>query len=352
MCPYNRWGTDMTFTQLGWAAYAPGQAFSSSYARVALATGEHFLLWTEHSEIEATISGHLRHSLSNDLQKDWPCVGDWVVVRDGRAITEILPRRTELSRKDPGGGVREQVLAANIDVLFVVSGLDHDYNSRRLERYLILAAESGARPVVVLNKADLRIDLQDVVRRTEQCAPGVAVVAISALTGWGMEALTTEVKEGQTAALIGSSGSGKSTIANCLLGTRRQETTEVREGDNKGRHTTTRRELFFMPGGWLLMDLPGLRELQLWANPERVDQTFSEIAELALRCRFRDCTHRQEPGCAVRDAGLDPDRLANYRKLQRELAYLERESDIHLAHAQRKKWNAIQKAVRRHPKRK
>ncbi len=341
----------MTLKELGWAAYAQNKAFDSSYARVALATREHFLLWTVQGETEATISGRLRHTLSNDLHRDWPCVGDWVVVRDGNLITAILPRRTTFSRKDPGGGLREQVPAANIDVLFVVSGLDHDYNPRRLERYLILAGESGARPVVVLNKADLRTDVQDVVLQTERCAPGVSVVAISALTGQGIDALTREVSEGQTAALIGSSGTGKSAIVNWLLGEDRQETSRVRQGDSKGRHTTTRRELILMPGGWLLMDLPGLRELQLWANPEQVDQAFSEIADLARHCRFGDCTHQQEPGCAVQEAGLDPARLASYRKLQRELAYLEREADAHLARATRKKWNAIEKAVRRHPKR-
>jgi ribosome biogenesis GTPase / thiamine phosphate phosphatase len=341
---------DMTLKELGWEAYARNQAFDSSYARVALATREHFLLWTKHGETEAIISGRLRHNNSLDPNENWPCVGDWVVASGG-VITKVLPRRTLLSRREPGGGVREQVLAANIDLLFVVSGLDHDYNPRRLERYLVLATKSGAHPIVVLNKADLLHDVQDIIRQTELFAPGVPVLAVSALTGWGLETIEAAVEIGETAALIGSSGSGKSTIVNRLIGAERQQTVPVRKGDSKGRHTTTRRELITTPRGWLLMDLPGLRELQLWANPEQLGETFSEIAELASRCRFRDCTHQQEPGCAVRDAGLEPARLANYRKLQRELRYLERESNAHLERELRKKWNAVEKAVRRHPKR-
>jgi ribosome biogenesis GTPase len=258
--------------------------------------------------------------------------------------------------------MREQVLAANMDLLFVVSGLDRDYNPRRLERYLVLAHESGARPVILLNKADLRAhlaeqddladgDLADVVRLTERHAPGVPVFALSALEQWGLDQIVHTVEPGQTAALIGSSGAGKSTLVNALLGESRQRTTNVRDSDSKGRHTTTHRELIQMPGNWLLMDLPGLRELQLWADPERIDSAFADICELAQLCRFRDCGHNQEPGCAVRDAGLEPDRLRSYRKLQKELRYLELQTDIHRARELRKKWNAVEKDVRRHPKR-
>ena len=238
-----------------------------------------------------------------------------------------------------------------MDLLFIVSGLDRDYNPRRLERYLVLAHESGARPVVLLTKADLRGDIADVVRLTERHAPGVPVFALSALERRGLEAIAQTSEPGQTAALIGSSGAGKSTIVNALLGETRQRTTDVREADSKGRHTTTHRELIRMPGNWLLMDLPGLRELQLWADPERIDTAFADVAELAQQCRFRDCSHHEEPGCAVRDAGLDPDRLQSYRKLQRELNYLELQTDIHRQRETRKKWNAIEKDIRRHPKR-
>jgi len=292
-------------------------------------------------------------------------VGDWVVVRDdapavreplcaakkGNVITELLPRRTKLSRKEPGKGIREQVLAANMEVHFIVSGLDQDYSPRRLERYLVLAYESGARPVILLNKADLHVDSTAFVLRTEERAPGVTVRAVSALYDWGIDLISRQMTSGQTAALIGSSGAGKSTILNRLLGQDLQATTPVRATDSKGHHTTTQRQLVRMPDGWLLMDLPGLRELQLWADPEQIDAAFSEISDLALSCRFRDCTHQQEPGCAVRSAGLDEDRLASYRKLQRELAYLERQADPHLARANRKKWNAVEKNMQLHPKR-
>ncbi len=266
-------------------------------------------------------------------------------------ISEVLPRRTALCRKEPGRRLQQQVLAANMDLLFIVTGLDRDYNPRRIERYLVLAHESGARPIILLNKADLRNDVDDVIRLTEHHAPGVPVFALSALEQWGLDAIARHVQPAQTAALIGSSGAGKSTIVNALLGQARQSTALVRESDSKGRHTTTHRELILMPGGWLLMDLPGLRELQLWADPENIDDAFAEIAELAAQCKFRDCSHQTEPGCAVRDAALDPARLASYRKLQRELQHLELQTDIHRAREERKKWNAIEKDIRRHPKR-
>jgi|UPI000366DEF9 ribosome biogenesis GTPase / thiamine phosphate phosphatase len=336
----------MNFEEAGWAHFAPHATPDPACGRVALVHRDHHIVWTTTGEVMATISGHLRH-----LDHDPPCVGDWVILREGSIITEVLPRRTQLSRKEAGKRMREQVLAANMDILFIVSGLDRDYNPRRLERYLVLAHQSGARPVVLLNKADLRGDLADVVRLTERHVLGVPVFALSALEQWGLEAISRSVELYQTAALIGSSGAGKSTIVNALLGEGRQRTTDVRESDSKGRHTTTHRELIRMPGNWLLMDLPGLRELQLWADPERVDSTFADIVDLSRQCRFRDCSHNQEPGCAVREAALDPERLRSYRKLQKELVFLELQTDIHRARQIRKKWNAVEKDMRRHPKR-
>jgi ribosome biogenesis GTPase len=271
----------------------------------------------------------------------------------------VLNRKTKLSRKQPEREVREQVLAANIDVLFIVSGLDRDYNPRRIERFLVMANESGARPVVLLNKSDLAaelsLDLKSIVTSTQQLSPGIAVIPISALSDHGLDALPAQLLPGQTAALIGSSGVGKSTILNRLIGHHRQSTTAVRASDQRGRHTTTTRQLFVMPGGWLLMDLPGLREVQLWADPNQptgnLEASFEDIQALALACRFRDCTHTAEPGCAVTAAALDPARLANFQKMQRELAHLERKSNPRLVKETRAKWNAIEKSVRHHPKR-
>jgi ribosome biogenesis GTPase len=336
----------MSLMDAGWARYAPETTPDNLTGRVALVHRDRFVVWTEDGEVTATASGHLRHS-----DEDQPCVGDWVTLRDGCVISAVLPRRTKLSRKEPGRRASEQVLAANMDVLFVVSGLDGDYNPRRLERYLVLAHESGARPVVLLNKADLRADLDEVVRSTESVAVGVLVLAVSAITGAGMDSVSEQVGKDETAALIGSSGVGKSAIVNAFLGEERQQTLSVRESDSKGRHTTTHRELIRMPGEWLLMDLPGVREVQLWSDAEGVDDAFEDIAELAAQCRFRDCSHEGEPGCAVRDGGLDPMRLRSYHKLKREASFLERQTDWLLAKETRKKWNAIEKEVRRHPKR-
>jgi ribosome biogenesis GTPase len=336
----------MNLEGLGWNLCAYSHAPDHTHGRVAQATREHFVVWTVAGEIEATISGQLRHN-----HQQFPCVGDWVTLRAGNVITGLLPRRTKLVRKQPGKEIREQVLAANIDLLFIVMGLDQDYNPNRLERYLILAYESRANPLILLNKADLRRDLNAVLMQTRQHAPGVPVLAVSALTGQGVEAIHQCLRPTQTAALIGSSGTGKSTLVNRLLGEERQSTTPVRDNDHKGRHTTTRRELILMPQGWMLMDLPGLRELQLWADPEQMDMAFSEIATLAEDCRFRDCTHNHEPGCAVQQAGIAEQRLANYRKLQRELNYLEKQTDRQAARASKNRTKAIEKAIRHHPKR-
>jgi len=343
----------MQLEELGWNGFFAGQLANHARpgvpARVASAARERFLLSTETGELEAGISGRLRRSGSA-----WPAVGDWVVLRPDLAIIEhVLERRTVLSRKQPGQGIAEQVLAANIDLLFIVSGLDGDYNERRLERYLVVASQSGARPVILLNKADLasdcRIDLPAIVDHLRKWS-GAPVLPVSALTGDGLNALGALLLPGQTAALLGSSGVGKSTLVNWLLGDLRQPTRAVRSGDDRGRHTTTARSMFLMPGGWLLIDMPGLREVQLWASPDHLDAGFEDLRELAAACRFRDCTHTREPGCAVRDSEIDQDRLENYRKMQRELDYLDRKADKRLMTETRARWKVIHKAMRRNPK--
>jgi ribosome biogenesis GTPase / thiamine phosphate phosphatase len=359
----------MLLKDIGWSGFFESQLTAGPAGirgRVASANHGRFLVWTETEgegtgEVDASVTGTLRKSGAL-----WPAVGDWVVLRtDAPVIDRVLNRQTRLSRKQPEREVREQVLAANIDVLFIVSGLDRDYNPRRIERFLVMANESGARPVVLLNKADLatslNLDLDEIVASVQQLSPAVTVLPISARSDENLDAIPLQLAPGQTAALIGSSGVGKSTILNRLLGDERQRTTEVRASDSRGRHTTTTRQLFRMPGGWLLMDLPGLREVQLWANADstsaspsggaNLEASFDDIQALAQSCRFRDCTHTAEPGCAVTSASIDPARLANYQKMQKELAHLERKTNPRLAKETRAKWNAIEKSVRHRPKR-
>ena len=341
----------MLLEDFGWNSFFAVQLPEGTIGRIASSNREHFVIWTEGGEVEARVSGRFRES-----SPDWPAVGDWVVLReDAPVIERVLERHTKVSRKRPGKDTREQILASNIDVLFIVTALDHDYNPRRVERYLVLARESGARPVILLNKADraheFGHDVTNIVREMQSASPGDPVLVLAAKAGEGLETLPALLARGETAALIGSSGVGKSTIVNALLGTQRQATNTVREDDSRGQHTTTARELFIMPGGWLLMDLPGLREIQLWAEPAQVDSSFDDIQQLATQCRFRDCTHNAEPGCAVQNAGLDPGRLDNFRKMQREVGYLERKSNPRVAREERQKWKAIEKSVKSHPKR-
>jgi ribosome biogenesis GTPase len=331
---------------LGWNGFFASQAREGVPGRVASATRERFVVWTEAGEVDVGISGALRRSGAA-----WPAVGDWVELGcDAAVIHRVLERRTVLSRKQAGRAIDEQVLAANIDVLFIVCGLDGDYNERRIERYLVAARQSGARPVIVLNKADLAgnsaMDLPETVARVEHWS-NAPVLPVSALADDGLKALDGVMARGETAALIGSSGVGKSTIVNRLLGERRQATREVGSEDDRGRHTTTTRSMFLMPGGWLLIDMPGLREVQLWAEPEQLDGAFDDVRELAAGCRFRDCTHSGEPGCAVVESGIDEGRLGNYRKLRRELDYLERKADKRLMSESKARWKVIHKAVRK-----
>ncbi len=272
-------------------------------------------------------------------------------MRPSGAAPPISGRRTGARPQD------EQILAANVDVALLVAGLDGDFNLRRLERYLAVAYAGGAQPVIVLNKADVATDLVGLRVAAEAVAPGVEVRTISALTGDGVTALETDhLSRGRTAVVLGSSGVGKSTLVNALLGSARQRTGAVREDDARGRHTTTRRELIRLPGGALLIDTPGIRSLGVAGAAEGLDPTFAEIAEIAAACRFRDCRHDGEPGCAVHaaiaDGRLDPDRLASHRKLEREAAHVARSADPLLREAERRRWKAIQQSVVIHMKHK
>jgi ribosome biogenesis GTPase len=269
-------------------------------------------------------------------------------------IVAVLPRSSVFVRKVAGETTVEQIVAANVDTLFLVSGLDGDFNPRRIERYLTAAWESGAEPVVVLNKADVASDLESSIEEVRNVAIGVPIAAVSALERAGLEALEPWLAPGRTVALIGSSGTGKSTLINALLGEERQATGAVREDDSRGRHTTTHRELVPLPGGALLLDTPGMRELQLWGDPSSVDGAFADVAAVAERCRFRDCTHGNEPGCAVLEevttGALSMERLESWRKLQRELRWLAGRNDARLRAEEQARWKAISKSMKHHPK--
>ncbi len=333
----------MDLTTLGWSDF-----FLSSLAacdgldaaRVASENRGHYLVWSARGVQEAR--------LPRDAAA--PVTGDWVGVDGGGMIRALLPRRTKVSRKRAGRAWQEQVLAANVDVLFLVSGLDGDFNPRRLERYLIVAEESGARPVVVLNKSDLCDDPLQPLQALDRVAPGVPVVLTCALDAAAAGQLHRFVDTGETAVLLGSSGAGKSTLVNSLLGEQRQPVQVVRESDGRGQHTTTGRQLFLLPQGWLLIDTPGLREVEPWASAETTGAVFADVRDIAQQCRFRDCSHGGEPGCAVAAAlasgELDEGRFASFLKLRREMGHLERMTDANAAREHKRWLKRIHKAMR------
>lgn len=321
---------------------------SLARARVSEAAQEHFCLrFEDGTESDAVPAGALRWSA------ELPAVGDWVRARRADAtlalIEQVEPRANCISRQRPGGGGQQQVLAANIDTIIIVMGLDGDYNVRRLERYLVQAAACGAEALVALNKMDLCPEWPSRLAEVRKIADHA--VALSAHVS---VAPIEEAVRGRTVVLLGSSGAGKSTITNVLLGVARQATQAVRESDSRGRHTTTRRMLLELPQGGSLIDTPGLRELALWAAEESVDDVFGSIADIAQGCRFQDCSHAAEPGCAVAAAlasgELDPERWVSYQKLRAEARHHERTVNQRVALEEKRKWKAMHKAMRHHPK--
>ncbi len=325
-------------------------------ARVIAEHRSGYRVQTDTDECPARISGKLRHQAASHA--DLPAVGDWVVVRSATKASEatihrVLPRKSKFSRKVAGGRTEEQVVAANVDTVWIVSSLDQDFSLRRIERYLTLAWESGANPVIVLTKSDLSGDADRYACKVESVSLGARVHTTSSLTRDGLSELNTYLSNHATVALLGSSGVGKSTLINALAGSELQETAEVR-GDGKGRHTTTHRQLLRLPAGGLIIDTPGMRELQLWETQTGLADTFGDIDEFAADCRFSDCRHAGEPGCAVVDAvergDLAEDRLESYQKLQRELAHLERKQDARAQLREKGRIKSIMKSLRHHPK--
>ncbi|HEY9635490.1 MAG TPA: ribosome small subunit-dependent GTPase A [Coleofasciculaceae cyanobacterium] len=353
----------MNLELLGWENFFSkniSSHFQDGYTvgRVAVEQKNTYILYTEFGELLAEVSGKMRYQATG--RQDFPGVGDWVVISpikgEPRAtIQEILPRKSKFSRKTVGAVTEEQIVATNIDTIFLVSGLDNDFNKRRIERYLILVWESGANPVIILNKADLCDHVEQRQAEVEAVASGVPIVVLSAVENKGLDGLTPYLGRGQTVALIGSSGVGKSTITNQLVGQDIQSVQSVRLGDNRGRHTTTHRELIILPSGGLLIDTPGMREIQLWTGFDGLQETFADIETLATHCRFRNCKHEKEPGCMVQqalfDGTLDEKRFRNYQKLQQELDYLNRKQDQKAYLVEKERWKKITKFQRKNYKR-
>jgi ribosome biogenesis GTPase len=338
----------MRLTDLGWnhlfaRQFAVHETDGLRPGRIICQEKQLYIVHDGSTELAAELSGRFRHEAEKD--GGFPAVGDWVGVKphseDEAVIHALLPRRTAISRKVPGDLVVEQVIAANVETVFLVTGLDQEFSPRRIERYVAAMLGSGATPVVVLNKTDLCPNTATALAQLGPIQAMVNILQTSAATGTGLEAIRAFVRPGETVAFVGSSGVGKSTIINRLLGFDRQQTGEVSKAVGKGRHVTTRRELIPLPGGGLLMDTPGLRELQLWGDESDLDGAFEDVEALARACRFRDCRHKNEPGCAVRaaleDGTLDEERFHNFQKMRRELRFL----------ARRQRWA---KMVKRQPR--
>jgi ribosome biogenesis GTPase / thiamine phosphate phosphatase len=344
-----------------WAdAFAPHALSGRRPARVVAVHRESSVVRDGAGDRSAAVAGAFRFEAL--AASDFPTVGDWVALDGDGVIAAVLPRRTMFKRMAADASRRlsglddEQVMASNVDLALLVAGLDNDFNLRRIERYLAVAWSSEVTPVVVLNKADLADDVDGRLVAVERIAPGVAVVAVSAWTGLGLDELRSHLRPAMTAAILGSSGVGKSTLVNALLGEDRQATAAVRGSDSRGRHTTTHRELFELPGGALLVDTPGIRALEVLGADAGLEAAFDEVADIASNCRFSDCAHQGEPGCAVSvalaDGRLDERRLASYRKLEREQARAIRQEDPRARAEHRRTWRLIHKSVNQHMKRK
>ncbi|WP_342599487.1 ribosome small subunit-dependent GTPase A [Psychrobacillus sp. FSL H8-0483] len=340
--------------QYGWNNKWEEKMLSKGIAgRVLLEHKNLYRVMTNEGEWLCSLSGKFKFDHGREA---FPAVGDWVVLEqmpgeEKGIIQDVLPRSSQFSRKAAGLTTEIQLIAVNVDYVFLVMSLNHDFNLRRLERYLLAAWDSGATPVVVLTKKDACDDLAFYINEVESIAFGVDVFAVSSVTGEGIDSLANLLSGSKTGALLGSSGVGKSSLINALSGEEVMVVNNIREDDSKGRHTTTHRELTLLPEGGLLIDTPGMREFQLWDTSDGISASFQDIEELADGCRFRDCKHEKEPGCAIQEAiytgALKQERYKSYVKLMRELAHIERKNDLVAKKAEVNKWKQLTKIHRK-----
>ncbi|KAA3606904.1 MAG: ribosome small subunit-dependent GTPase A [Calditrichaeota bacterium] len=338
----------MDLIRLGWNEFFKKESTGSNtfYGRISVEHKSLYKIFTEFGEMKAVVTGKMKFNSQSSV--DLPVVGDWVVFtkeNDLAVIQEVLPRKSKFSRKVAGIETSEQIVASNIDHLFIVTSLNQDLNLRRLERYLTLAWDGGANPVIILSKADLADDLDEIITQVETVAWGVPIHVTSSLDDIGFDELGEYFEGNKTIAVLGSSGVGKSTLINKLLGNEVLKVSEIGEYKDKGKHTTTHRELLLLPKGGIIIDTPGMREIQIWEGSEGLEKTFADVEEFAMNCKFSDCKHESEPNCgineALRNGNLDEARLKSYKKLQREIAYQERKQNEGLHKNSKNRWKGI-----------
>lgn len=350
----------MDLNQLGWneffeRGFSPFEEQGMIPGRIVRETHHLYNVYTANGRHPAQISGLFHYRAA--VRSDYPTIGDWVAMTESGGtfvIEKVLARKSAFSRKTAGREIDEQIIAANIDILFIVNALDggRNFNMRGIERYIAMAVEGGARPVIVLNKSDLCENKEQVLAKASLC-PDIPVYPVSALTGEGLNDLTADCSAA-TVALTGPSGVGKSAIINALLGEERLRTGAQRPDDLRGRHTTTHKELFFLKDGLMLIDTPGLRELGLWADKDSINRTFTDISEIAGGCRFKDCSHQGEPGCEVQKAliegRVDHARYENYLNMKNEISFLNSKADVRSRLERKAKEKRLSKLIKKYYK--